>query len=250
MEPHPAFVRFGLSHGVVMALTVVVPALLVMISRPDPTGRREATIRRALAFLMAGNMAALVIIGLQNPGKDWLEFLPMHLCDWLGFIILGALLWKKQSLYDLAYFWGLAGTLHGVITPDLQYGFPHPYFFTFHIGHSGLLASVAFLTFGCGLRPNRHSLPRAILMLQVYFASAALANILLGENFGYLCAKPEHASLLDHLGPWPWYLLSLQAMALVSFVIYYLPWMAADAWKRRRLTEYADRSPVGDAGDH
>jgi hypothetical integral membrane protein (TIGR02206 family) len=228
MEPHPVFVRFGLSHLIVIGLTFALPFFLVLLTKTDRTLRTECAIRWGLVLLLVGNMAALVLIGLQSETKNWTEFLPMHLCDWLAFILIGALLWKKQSLYDLAYFWGLAGTVHGVITPDLAYGFPHPYFFTFHVGHSGVLVAVAFLTFGCGLRPYRRSLLRAFLGLQVYMASAAVANGLLDENFGYLCAKPENPSLLDHLGPWPWYLLSLQLFALGSFFVYYLPWALKD----------------------
>lgn len=229
MDPHPVFVRFGLAHWSVMGLTLLIPAVLVFLSRWDPTGKTERAIRGFLVLVLVANMAALLFIGFQQPEKDWIEFLPMHLCDWLAFILIGALLWKKQLLYDLAYFWGLAGTLHGVITPDLAYGFPHPYFFTFHVGHSGVLIAIAFLTFACGLRPNRRSLVRAFLGLQVYFLCATLVNLLLDENFGYLCAKPENPSLLDHLGPWPWYLLSLQALALLSYLFYYLPWALKDA---------------------
>ena len=35
-------------------------------------------------------------------------------------------------------------------------------------------------------------------------------NWLLGTNFGFLARKPKTATLLDHLGDWPIYLLWLQ----------------------------------------
>lgn len=245
VDAHPVFERFGLSHFVVMGLTVLLPWVLVCVSKSDPTLRTQRLIRWALAALLLGNMAALVVIGLRAGDRHWTDFLPMHLCDWLGFILLGALVWKKQSLYDLSYFWGLAGTLHGVVTPDLVYGFPHPYFFTFHTGHSGVLVSVAFLTFACGLRPDTRSLVRAFVGLQVYFLCATAVNLLLDRNFGYLCAKPHNPSLLDHLGPWPWYLLSLQVLALASFLVYYLPWAVRDTLARRDIRESAN--PCRDA---
>lgn len=233
MDPAPRFEAYGTSHWVVLLLTVAVPALLIAWSRRDPTGRVERSVRLGLILLLAGNLAALLAIGWARGQRDWMDFLPMHLCDWLAFIVLAALWTKRQTLFELAYFWGLAGTSQGVLTPDLDYGFPHPYFFTFHIGHSGLLTAVAFLALAGGLRPHPRSILRAWLWLQVYLVCAGLVNLLLDENFGYLCAKPDNPSLLDHLGPWPWYLLVLEVLALLLFTLAYLPYAWSD-WKQKQ----------------
>jgi len=224
MSDDSPFQAYGPSHWGVLILTVAVPVLLVALARRDGSGRTTTAALWGLALLLAGNMAALVAIGLSRGQNEWIDFLPMHLCDWLAFIAIGALLTRRQGAYELLYFWGLAGTSQGVLTPDLRFDFPHPYFFTFHVGHSGIIAAVAFLTFGCGLRPRAGAFFRAWLWLQAYFLAAALANFLLNENFGYLCRKPENPSLLDHLGPWPWYLLAVEAIALAAFFLLELPW--------------------------
>lgn len=242
--PEPAaFQPWGASHLTVLALTLLIPAALILWARRDPSGRVEKRVRQALAALLAANILALVIIGLVRGENQWIDFLPMHLCDWLSFLMIAALLTKRQAAFEVSYFWGIAGTSQGVLTPDLQWAFPHPYFFTFHIGHSGILAAVAFLAFAGGMRPRRGSFLRAWLWLQVYALAAGLTNILLNENFGYLCAKPENPSLLDHLGPWPWYILSLQALALVLFLLLELP------WRLGRIRESRSASPAaGDPG--
>jgi hypothetical integral membrane protein (TIGR02206 family) len=46
-----------------------------------------------------------------------------------------------------------------------------------------------------------------------------------GANYGFLRAKPPQASLLDLLGPWPWYILALDALAVVLFTLLYLPFL-------------------------
>lgn len=157
----------------------------------------------------------------------------MHLCDWVTFIAITALIIRKQLLYEMTYFWGLAGTLQATITPDLPYGFPHFYFFTFNISHSGILIAAAFLTFGMNFRPQPISILRAFLWLQTYAVTTVIVNVITDQNYGYLCRKPINPSLLDHLGDWPWYILSLEMIALTFFVIYYLPFWIYDLWQKR-----------------
>jgi uncharacterized membrane protein YwaF len=52
----------------------------------------------------------------------------------------------------------------------------------------------------------------------------------LGSQYMYSMRKPETASALDLMGPWPWYLLTAQFVALLLFVLLYLPF----AWQDRR----------------
>jgi hypothetical integral membrane protein (TIGR02206 family) len=238
MTDGAAFQAYGPSHWAVLALTVAVPVVLVGAARRDGSGRTTTAVLWGLALLLAGNMAALLAIGWHRGENTWVDYLPMHLCDWLGFIAIAALLTRRQGAYELLYFWGLAGTSQGVLTPDLRFDFPHPYFFTFHVGHSGILAAVAFLTFGCGLRPRAGVFWRAWLWLQAYLVAAAATNVLLDENFGYLCRKPENPSLLDHFGPWPWYLLAVEGIALATFFMLELP------WRLRRVRESKSASPA------
>jgi uncharacterized membrane protein YwaF len=48
-------------------------------------------------------------------------------------------------------------------------------------------------------------------------------NAWLGTNFGFTAHKPVNPSLLDHMGPWPYYLLGMQGMAVVLFSLLALP---------------------------
>lgn len=76
--------------------------------------------------------------------------LPLNLCDWAQAALIVALLSRNQRAYELGYFWGLGGTLQGVITPDLPSGFPDLQFLLFMLDHAGLIAVVLYLTWGSG----------------------------------------------------------------------------------------------------
>jgi hypothetical integral membrane protein (TIGR02206 family) len=229
-----AITLFGPSHLAALGAIIGTAASLVVWGRcSSETTRRNIAI--ALAAVLVLNKAAVywTIFSIEHQG--WRDSLPMHMCDWSAVAAIVALLWRGQLAYEMAYFWALGGTLQATLTPDLKDDFPDIRFLTFFISHGGTLVAVAFLTLGLKMRPWPKSLPRIVLWSNVYLVVAGTTDWLLNENYGYLRRKPASASLLDHMGPWPWYIVSLEAAAVLSFVIYYLPFFAMDRIKKKRM---------------
>ena len=157
----------------------------------------------------------------------------MELCDWAAFSVIAALTARRKGFYEVAYFWGLSGTLQAILTPNLAVRFPDYRFISFFIVHSGVVAGVLFMTLAMGFRPTWGSLLRALGWSQVYLAAALLANRLTGANFGFLSHKPRVATLLDFLSTRkPLYILELEFLALAFFLRAYAPFAVAD-WRRR-----------------
>ena len=50
---------------------------------------------------------------------SWATSLPLALCDTLTVVAAAALLTRRALLVELVWFWGLAGTLQALVTPDL-----------------------------------------------------------------------------------------------------------------------------------
>jgi hypothetical integral membrane protein (TIGR02206 family) len=90
-----------------------------------------------------------------------------------------------------------------------------------------VLAAV-FLVFGLGLTARPHAVRRVFLATAGWAALAAVGNALTGGNYMFLRERPETPSLLDYLGPWPWYILSAALLALALFALLDLP------FRRRR----------------
>ena len=218
MPSRPIFVLFGAPHLAMLALALLVPALLVLSARKSPA--LERPIRLALAAILAGGW-----LTLDNG-------LPLNLCDWAAVALIAALLTRKQFAYELGYFWGLGGTLQGLITPDITYGFPDPQFIFFAINHAGFITALLYLTF-TGMRPFPASLPRVVAATLGYAVVAGAADFALGTDYGFLRAKPANASLIDFLSPWPWYVPELVVIGILSLLVYYAPFWARDAWRRR-----------------
>jgi len=231
----PHFRVFGPSHLAVLALTAGLTAVLSMLAR-RPGGERTARMARITAWCLAAVLlldeAAVVAVSAHSDLATLKDHLPFQLCDWVIFACVAALLWRSQQAYEMAYFWGLSGTAQALLTPDLAEDFPHPHFFTFQILHAGVVVAVLFLTLGLRLRPTWRSVLRVWLWLQAYLGFTALVDWLLDSNYGYLRAKPKQASLFDFIGPWPWYLLSLELLSLVLFAVCYSPFAVLDRLRR------------------
>jgi hypothetical integral membrane protein (TIGR02206 family) len=145
-----------------------------------------------------------------------------------------ALMTRRQGWYEVAYFWGMAGTLQAILTPNLQAGFPSLRFFNFFIGHSGIVVGVLYLTAVEGLRPRAMSIVRAMSWSEVYFASALVVNHMTGENYGFLSHRPLGKSLLDYLSDnHSLYLAELNLLALGFYGVLYLPFLGWDLSRRR-----------------
>jgi hypothetical integral membrane protein (TIGR02206 family) len=216
-----AFSLFSASHLLVLFLTAAVPVLFGLLVRRNEAAREWAS-RSFVALLLLNKLA--VIITAARAGQLSVEnALPMHLCDWATVAVAVALLWRGQMAFELAYFWGLGGTLQAVLTPDLPEGFSNPGTWMFFISHSGVIAADLFLITAWRLAPKPGAVWRAMAWSQVYLVTVAAVDWLFVANYGYLCEKPSQPSVLDHLGPWPVYILSLEAAALVSYALYQAP---------------------------
>jgi hypothetical integral membrane protein (TIGR02206 family) len=227
----PPFILFGPAHFGAMALAFLAPVALAFAARRN--ARIERSIRLALAAFMAGGWLSWYLVFAS---RGWLSLdiaLPLNLCDWAAAALILALLAKNQFAYELGYFWGLGGSLQGLITPAIAHGFPDPEFLFFFVNHAGNITALLYLSF-TGMRPYPRSLPRVAAATIAYAVIAGFADYLLGVNYGFLAAKPGTRSLLDLLSPWPWYIPEMVAIGLASLAVYYIPFWMMDSIRARR----------------
>lgn len=221
---HP-FHPFTREHFVALGLGAIATAVFVSVGRRGGNGRSRATL--LLAFLnLSAYPLSLAAWGSVDAPKSIDNFLPLHLCDIAAITAGVALLTQRPLWCALTYFWGLAATFQALLTPALTVGFPQLPFVMFFVQHFAIVTAALYLPIVAGWRPK---LPFWKSPLEiygcsvVYLAVAMTANRMLGSNFGFASHPPDNPSLIDHLGPWPWYLVSMQAIALLFFLLLALP---------------------------
>jgi len=226
MSAPNTFQFFGTVHLTTLALIVAVALVLPLsVRRRWPDSAR--TVGLGLAVLLVAQEGAQITLVLLTQGVT-VALLPLHLCTLTVYLTALMLVTRAQRLYEVVYFWGLGGTTQALLTPELMRGFPSPEYLLFFIGHGLVIVGVLYGGLVYRLRPYPMSIVRVAAITLTLAAVIVVLNLWLGTNFLYLMAKPARASLMDWLGPWPWYWLPLIGIGLLSFLILYLPFFIRD----------------------
>jgi hypothetical integral membrane protein (TIGR02206 family) len=220
--------QYGPSH---LAALCVFAAGLVVAYR---LGRRHAaldgptTLSRVWAVLLPVATLPFLVWDLLFD-YDIATTLPLHLCD-LAWIAVAWALWTHRPLpVALTYFWGLTLTVQGVVTPSLNADFPHPRYLAFWALHLLIVWAAVYLVLGLRLAPRWRDYGAAVATTLAWAVSAYVFNVVADTNYGYLMRKPGR-SILDLLGPWPWYVAEEIGIVVVVWAVLTL---AAQRWARR-----------------
>lgn len=234
----PPFDLFGPPHLGALAMLLVLNISLLQLRGASEEARRIA--RVALAAVLIANEVAYHVWAWSTGTWTLQTMLPLHLCSVFVWLSVYMLLTRNPRVYEFAYFLGIAGPLQALITPDAgMYGFPHFRFFQTLIAHGLILTAALFMTVVEGHRPTRRSLIRVVVGMNIYILFVAVANILLGSNYLFVLGKPETASIVDFLGPWPWYILAMEIIGFINCLVLYAPFEWLD---RRQRSERAPAS--------
>jgi len=225
------FHAFGPSHlsalGICAALLI---SLTILRRNQNPAA---LWLEHFLAILLLLDWPISALFHWQAGTLSWDNALPFHLCDIAGMAGGIALLTRNRLAAEIVYYFGLAGTLQGLITPNLQIDFPDPRFFVFFLLHGGVVVTALHLVISMNCKPREWSVPRIVAMTLGYAFVIGGINQLLGTNYAFLCHKPEQASLMDALGPWPWYIGSLILLCGLFYSILYAPFFISRRFQRK-----------------
>jgi hypothetical integral membrane protein (TIGR02206 family) len=242
---HPegiAFRMFGPPHLVVLGLVLVINLALVPLRHVLGEGGRRA-FRLGLAVLMGVAFLAHVAWRMRMGFWDVRVDLPLHLCDLTTLLSLVLLITRSRWLYDFVYFLGVGGAIQALVTSNVGiYGYPHLYFVTSMFLHGGIITTGIYFTVVEGFRPTWRTLARVAAWMFAYTVVIFGLNLLIGSNYLFIAHRPEFPSLIDELGPWPWYVLGLVGVGLASLVILYLPFALKDWLSQTRGGQEAQLS--------
>jgi hypothetical integral membrane protein (TIGR02206 family) len=213
---------FGPEHLVVLvAFALGCAAAFVLGRRLRP--HAAVTFERTAGVVILATCGPFEIADWAHGAEQWRTNLPVQICD-LAWLVAGvALLTRRPRWSALLYYWGLTLCLQGVLTPDLDQVFPDPLFFGFWFRHLAPVWAAVYLI-GARAGPSWRGYRFAVTLTAAWAATMLTLNAASGSNYGFLNAKPASHSLLDFLGPWPWYVAVEMVLIVSVWALITWPW--------------------------
>ena len=178
------------SHLVTVAISVFMFIYIPFKIRKNPQADWVNYFCKILGLLLIGNELGWILYKYNTIGGTWAEYMPFELCT-INAYLLGFLLifHPAYAVFEVVYFFSLAGTVQGIITPRLFAAFPHYLFWEYFITHTGIVLGALVLIFRYNWKVTWLSLWRAFFWLQVI----AFFNLVFLQNvFAFIFAIWSH----------------------------------------------------------
>lgn len=216
-----------------IAFAFLSPVALWIVYQRNPHPEFERFFARAYAGLLIAVLLAGPLQLCLEGYMDAAHLLPMQLCDWALIAVVLALLRRSAVCFELAYFWGLCGTLQALFTPAIDANLEWWRLIVFFVDHAAIVASVLFLMLVTRMRPR--TLWNVVLWSEIYLLAALLVNAWTDGNYGFLAHPPATPSMLDLFSETHWlYVVEINGVGLLFFAALYAPWMIADRVRAQR----------------
>ncbi len=227
-------VQFGsLEHLLPISVAVVFClALFKFVNKKEDALKHK--VFNALGLIVSGFMIVFHLYQISKGGYSLQTDLPLYLCSFMALFIFIFTVTRRFWLFEVLLFWIIVGTTQGVITPDIEKGFPAFDYFRYWVVHLGLLIIITYAILVLKMKPNIRSVIRSFVTLQVYLIALMLINLMLDANYSYLNEKPVSGSILDYFGDWPSYVITVQLILIPAFLLIYLPFYL----NRKRVSKH------------
>ena len=183
-----------------------------------------------------------ILIGINFPLWVMLEIiagsfnlslhLPIHLCRFSNLLMPFVMIYRNFKMFEVLYFFGLSGVFQGMITPDFIQDFPHFHYFRFFVGHNLMVVALIYAVIVYNMKSTLNGVKMAFIALNGFLGIAFIFNLLLDANYFWIMGKPSMASLLDYMGPWPWYILTGEFVTLAHFGFAFLIFKIIDKCRK------------------
>lgn len=219
------FPLFSTEHFAILGCSFIFIVLLFVTKDYWREQKRNKVSRWLLFCLLFITDTSYYVWKIVHHDFDLTYDLPFHLCSLSYFLCLYMLATKSYRAFEIAYFTGVGGAILAIITPVINYDFPHFRYIEYFLYHFLLILIPLYMVAVHKYRPTINSIWRTFLFLNGTMVVVFFINKLIGANYLFLVHKPKGDTLLNYLGPHPWYIASLEGIVFIVFFVLYLPFI-------------------------
>jgi hypothetical protein len=213
------FILFSNEHLITVGIGFISCILLVFLGFFT---EKKATFAKIVAIAVLGVKIAELLFRHHYYGETVAELLPLHLCPIVIILSIFMMFFHSEVLFQPVYFWSI-GAFFAILMPDIRDGMSNFASQSFFITHFFILFSTAYAFVHFRFRPTKAGFLCSFLLLVTLAFIMYFVNNKLGTNFLYVNHPPVTKSLMDFMGPWPYYIFSLAGIDIAISFFMYLP---------------------------
>jgi len=213
------FILFSNEHLITVGIGFISCILLVFLGFFT---EKKATFAKIVAIVVLGVKIAELLFRHHYYGETVAQLLPLHLCPIVIILSIFMMFFHSEVLFQPVYFWSI-GAFFAILMPDIRDGMSNFASQSFFITHFFILFSTAYAFVHFRFRPTKVGFLCSFLLLVTLAFIMYFVNNKLGTNFLYVNHPPVTKSLMDFMGPWPYYIFSLAGIDIAISFFMYLP---------------------------
>lgn len=167
--------------------------------------------------------------------------LPLQICTIAAYSCAYLLFTKEQKVFNIMYFLVMTATVQATLTPDTGYGYDHYYFYCYFISHGLSVLSILFMIIVEKYRVTFDCIKKSFVFVNILAAITLFFNWILGANYMYLMKKPPSDTLMSFLGPWPFYIIVEEILAILLFSLAYLPFALTKKKEKKEIPLFQEK---------
>ncbi|MFV1883021.1 MAG: TIGR02206 family membrane protein [Balneola sp.] len=208
------FIPYSAEH---LSLLFGFLAFMIWFIRFMGTSSAESQRKTLLGISIALSIAQLAKIPLNSyTGTfDVTKDIPLHMCNFLPFIMVAVYYTKNRVLWATVFFWIILGVSQANFTPSVEYSLFHYDAIRYWMVHMGLVLLALYPAITWKWELELKDVARTIIWLNVAAVFIYGMNLLLGSNYLYVMGKPPGTTFFSILPPWPTYILVLEVILVI-----------------------------------
>ncbi len=213
-ETTQLFIRYNTEHYVLLIGFVVFQWFFV---RWLQTHEMEKQARVMMWFAIVVSFAQLIKIPLNMYVGvfDSTNDIPLHLCNFLPFIMVWVYYSKSKVVWATTFFWVILGVSQANFTPSVEFSLFHYDAIRYWLVHLGLVLLALYPAIAWKWTLELKDVFRTVLALNGIAIIIYGLNLILDSNYMYLMGKPPGTTFFNILPEWPYYILILEVILLV-----------------------------------
>ena len=227
------FELFGDIHLITLGIILSVSLIFSFTARQYYDKNTFAGFEKILGYLLIITELIKPFFLVEFGDYHFTNTVPLHLCHITSYATGLFLLTRDTRFFDFAYFWGMGGGTMALLTPDVEFTFPHIDFISLFSSHGLVFFTIIYILVVIRQYVTFSSLINAVKYALMALPFVYVLNLIIGgeegykANLWYLMERSEGASLMDFFPVFfqnpPFHMLIVIPLSIVIFLFLYLP---------------------------